>query len=286
MSLIELMMGLLLTSVASLGAFTAWAQGRARYESAQTLGRLQERAQYVFSTLEPELQLAGFFGVHGASLLPQAIEPASASSCGAGQATRLLAPVETSSGYALACTPQQPGAVADSAVLTVRRASAQSATPDAGRMQVLTSLEHPAARGVIIDGALPAGVTLKPGVTELRDLIVRSWYVARESDGSANGNGDPTEPALRVKSLTRVAGQPRFVDTEVMPGVEGLGVQLGVRDGALPGHVRWIDAGESPLGAAVVAVKLTLHLRSGPQARPVRHLSVTRRFAVRNAEAA
>lgn len=282
MSLIELMMGLLLTSVASLGAFTAWAQGRARYESAQTLGRLQERAQYVFSTLEPELQLAGFYGVQGASLLPQPIEPASASSCGAGQATRLLAPVETSRGYALACTPQQPGAVADSAVLTVRRASAQSATPDAGRMQVLTSLEHPAARGVIVDGVLPAGVTLKPGITELRDLIVRSWYVARESDG----NGDPTEPALRVKSLTRVAGQPRFVDTEVMPGVEGLGVQLGVRDGALPGQVRWIEAGESSLGAAVVAVKLTLHLRSGPQVRPVRHLSVTRSFAVRNAEAA
>jgi hypothetical protein len=273
------MLGLLLTSLASLGAFTAWTQGRARYETSQSLGRLQERAQYVFSTLEPELQLAGFFGVHGASLLPEAIEPASASNCGAGQATRLLAPVETSRGYALACTPQQPGALADSAVLTVRRASAQAALPDAGRMQVLTSLEHPAARGVIIDGTLPAGVTLKPGITELRDLIVRSWYVARESDG----NGDPTEPALRVKSLTRVAGQPRFVDTEVMPGIEGLGVQLGARDLASPGGVRWIDAGESPLGAAVVAVRVTLHVRSGPRLRPVRHLSVTRSFAIRNA---
>ena len=282
MSLVELMLGLLLTSIASLGAFTAWAQGRARYESSQVLGRLQERAQYVFSTLEPELQLAGFYGVHGASLLPQAIEPASASSCGAGQATRLLVPVETSRGYALACTPQQPGAIADSAVLTIRRASAQSASPEAGRLQVLTSLQYPAARGVIVDGKLPDGVSLKPGVTELRDLIVRSWYVARESDGT----GDPKEPALRVKSLTRVAGQPRFVDTEVMPGVEGLGVQLGVRDGALPGGLRWIEAGESPLGAAVVAVKLTLHIRSGPQSRPVRHLSVTRSFAVRNAEAA
>ena len=53
------------------------------------------------------------------------------------------------------------------------------------------------------------------------------------------------------------------------------------------GHVPVkIEAGESPLGAAVVAVKLTLHLRSGPQVRPVRHLSVTRSFAVRNAEVA
>jgi len=280
MSLVELMVGMLLTSIASLGAFTAWAQGRARYETTQALGRLQERAQYVFSTLEPELQLAGYYGVHGASLLPQAIEPPSAASCGAGQATRLLSPVEASSSYALACTPQPPGAVAGSAVLTVRRASAQAATPDAGRLQVLTSVSTPSARKVIVDGALPADVMLSAGITELRDLIVRSWYVARESDGV----GD--EPALRVKSLTRVTGQPRFVDTEVMPGVEGLGIQLGLRDVKSPGGLRYIEAGESPLGASVLSVRVTLHLRSSPLSRPVRHLSVTRSFTVRNAEAA
>jgi Tfp pilus assembly protein PilE len=279
MSLVELMLGLLLTSIASLGAFTAWAQGRARYETTQAMGRLQERAQYVFSTLEPELQLAGYYGVHGASLLPQAIEPPSAASCGAGQATRLLAPVEASSGYALACTPQPPGAVAGSAVLTVRRASAQLSTPEAGRLQLLTSLTTPGARGLIADGRLPPDLALSPGITELRDLLVRSWYVARASDGP----GD--EPALRVKSLTRVAGRPRFVDTEVMPGVEGLGLQLGLRDANAPGGLRYIDAGESPLGAPVVAVRVTLHLRSSPLSRPVRHLSVTRSFTLRNAAA-
>jgi hypothetical protein len=40
------------------------------------------------------------------------------------------------------------------------------------------------------------------------------------------------------------------------------------------------------LGATVFAVRVTLHLRSSPLSRPVRHLSVTRSFTLRNAEAA
>ena len=54
---------------------TAFVQGRMRYDATQSLTRLQERADNAFSTLEPELQLAGYFGVPGASLLPQPIDP-------------------------------------------------------------------------------------------------------------------------------------------------------------------------------------------------------------------
>jgi hypothetical protein len=281
-SLPELLVGLLLASLASAGALTAYAQGRERYETSQAVSRLQERAAYVFSTLEPELQLAGYYGVHGAALLPTLAAPASAEHCGAGHATRLGAVVEASDGYALACAPQAPGVVPGTAVLTVRRASAQPAVPDAGRLQLLTSLDDARGRTLIANGAVPNGLRLAPGITELRDLVVRSWYVARASDG------DGAEPALRVKSLTRVAGQPRFVDTEVMPGIEGLDVALGVRDLAAvaEGGIRYVPAGAPLSGAPVVTVRVTLRLRATESARTLRHLAVTRTFALRNAAAA
>ncbi len=59
-----------------------------------------------------------------------------------------------------------------------------------------------------------------PRGIERRDLLLRVYYVARAADG------DAATPALRMKSLTSVAGQPAFVDTEVMPGVEALQAQL------------------------------------------------------------
>jgi hypothetical protein len=91
-----------------------------------------------------------------------------------------------------------------------------------------------------------------------------------------------------MKSLTRVAGQPRFVDTEVMPGVEGLDVALGVRDlAATPeGGIRYVPAGAAVPAAPVVAVRVTLRLRATESAQMLRHLTVTRTFALRNAEAA
>ena len=282
MSLPELLIGLLLASLASAGALTAYAQGRAQYETSQAVSRLQERATYVFSTLEPELQLAGYYGVHGASLLPAPAAPAPATLCGPTQATRLDVPIETSDHYTLACPPDASGVVPSTSLLTVRRASAQQAVPDAGRLQVLTSLDDPRGRALLADGRLPSGIRMNPGLTELHDLVVRSWYVARASDG------DGTEPALRVKSLTRVAGEPRFVDTEVMPGVAGMEVQLGVRDdtASTEGGVRFVAAGAPLPIAPVVAVRVTLTLQATGSARSVRRLAVTRRFALRNAGSA
>lgn len=280
MNLTELMIGLLLASLAAVGALTAFSQGRSRYDVSQALNRLQERATYVFSALEPELQLAGYYGVHGAALLPPATAPASAEACGPGLTTRLGVPVEAQATYSLDCAAHTSGAMPGSAVLILRRASAQPGAPDPGRMQVLTSLDDARARAVLTDGTLPGGAHLEAGLTELRDLVVRCWYVARESDG------DDHQPALRVKSLTRVAGQPRFVDTEVMPGVEGLDVELGLRDASAPDGVRFIASGTPAGGAQAVAVRVTLRLRATETALRARRLTVTRSFALRNAESA
>ena len=92
------------------------------------------------------------------------------------------------------------------------------AEPTPGRVQLLGTVLSPVSRTLIWDGTLPPGAALLPSQTELRDLIVRSYYVARSADG------DRYTPALRVKSLTAIAGTPAFVDTEVMAGIEDLQV--------------------------------------------------------------
>jgi hypothetical protein len=93
----------------------------------------------------------------------------------------------------------------------------------------------------------------------VHNLVVRSYYVARDSVGRRDF------PALRVKSLTRSGAGFVFDDEEVMSGVEDLQVQLGVAaDGAFDGRaVRYLDPDSPELPwLQVVAVRLWLRVRA------------------------
>jgi Tfp pilus assembly protein PilW len=199
-TLIELLFAMLLAGFAMAGALTGLAQAQRIWRDTEQLGRLHERAQYVFSTLEPELQMAGYFGSawHPQSGNVTADVSGSVTGCGNTTVLPLQPAVRVIRGWTLPCNAQGRGAQPESDVLILRRASTRiTAVPD---------------------GALQ--VQLAPPRPESRDLHVRIFYVARAADG------DPDTPALRVKSLTAVAGEPAFVDTEVMPGVEALQIEL------------------------------------------------------------
>ena len=58
----------------------------------------------------------------------------------------------------------------------------------------------------------------------MRDLEVRKYYIANDSVDRHHW------PALRVKALTESRGAAQFRDEEVLPGVEDLQVEFGVRD--------------------------------------------------------
>jgi hypothetical protein len=257
-TLVELLISMTLVATLSAGGLTAYARANATYRTQSAQQRQYERAQYVFGTLEPELQMAGFFGAAGspAALAANGV-PASAAGCGVDVVARIDRPVEERSSLAAGCVARsalQPGSEA----LIVRRASAHPAVPRAGRALWVVMDHAGAGSQVIWNGVLPPG----PPPAELRDLIVRLYYVARSADG------DAAMPALRVKTLTEVAGAPAMVDTEVMPGVESLQVDL------LP-------------PAAPQSVRVSLRIRAdaadaGTQ-NAGRVLSVTRHFRLRNA---
>lgn len=240
-TLVELLVGMLLAALATAGALTALARGQVAWRDADRVERLHERAQYVFGTLEPEVQMAGYFG---ADAQPQ-VDPLPAAAiiahCGSNTVLPLRPAVRVLQGsWRLACNPQGQGAMPGSDVLLLRRASTRITSPQ-GALQLRDA--SPSSGG--------------------RDLIVRIFYVAHASDG------DPRTPALRVKSLTAVAGEPAFIDTEVMPGVEDLQVDL-LPDSVAPRSVR-------------------IRLRVRPDAADVRPgesipaIAIDRRFNLRNA---
>ncbi len=211
-TLIELLIAMLLAGIAVTGALTGLAQAQRIRGEAERLARMHERAQYVFGTLEPELQMAGYFGSDRAPQLSgdMASTTGGATSCGIDAVLPLQPPVRVMEGnWSLPCPAQGQGAKPGSDALILHRASTRIAAVADGALQLVSSATPP----------------------EPRDLFVRIYYIARAADGDAH------TPALRVKSLTAVAGKPAFVDTEVMPGVDDLQVEL-LPDAAAPRSVR------------------------------------------------
>jgi prepilin-type N-terminal cleavage/methylation domain-containing protein len=257
-TMVELLVAMLLFVGLGAGGFAAWTRGNAAWREAAVEQILHERAQYVFASLEPELQMAGYFGQYPARPLAAASVPVAARDCGIELVQRLERPVEVAAAYQLPCVARGGGAVAGSQQLTVRRVSVQPAAAASGRAQWLSS---PVAGELTwnITAAAPAPA---PAGMERRDLLLRVYYVA------CNADGDAATPALRMKSLTSVAGNPAFVDTEVMPGVEALQAEL------------------FPAAPSAGRLRLTLTLRTDQaDARhgQVRRITVTREFALRNA---
>ena len=263
LSLVELLVALAIGSVLIVGAVTVYSNSRSTYAVNESIARLQERGRYVMSVVEPDIELAGYYGftnlpdtlrlVNGAApsnvlaTAPQLRQrpippmpavpiaapglPASAQSCGTNFAVDVLTPVQGSNDeFELgpdrtgACDAFGSGAAADTDTLTLRRASAEPADDaEAGRLQIYASrLRSRTAQQLFADGVSPGAVDAD---NDIYDLIVRAYYVSGDSVEN------PGLPALRVKSLTSVAGNPAFVDNEVMPGVEDLQVQFGIDSG-------------------------------------------------------
>jgi hypothetical protein len=97
---------------------------------------------------------------------------------------------------------------------------------------------------VFADGALPATPALDANNVQVRNLVVRSYYI------SANSDTQTGLPALRVKVLSTSGGAPAFVDDstvdptsgEVVAGVQDMQVQFGIDTGDYNGDGA-IDAG-------------------------------------------
>jgi len=239
LSLIELMVALTIGSLLIIGAVTVYVQSRSTYRINETVSRMQENARYAMSLLEPDIRLANHWGLMSDPLMitgtvgnaPMAV-PAAAQVCGATFPIDFRLPVDGDNGaYGLTCpvAPAAGGALAGTDTLIIRRAATDAVAADADRMQVYTT-RHGVASRVFIGGAAPGPIVIDPlygPSAEVRDLIVRAYYIAQQSSIGAN------IPALRRKTLEGGGALgPHFDDEEVMPGIEDMQVQFGLDVGA------------------------------------------------------
>ena len=294
-TLVELMIALVVGAVAVIAALEIYARGRDIYRVNERVARLQEQGRVAFATIEPDLELAGYYGftqladairfVRGANPdvpiatadqlrqfpfragapmpVPVPGLPAGAHACGVNFAVDVATPVQGSNDEFVlgrsptaACNPY------------LRRVETQPGAAEANRLQIYASRHTSRSSQLMFaDGNAPGVIDEHHRV---HNLVVRVYYVARDSVGQRN------VPALRVKSLTRSGTGVVFDEDEVMPGVEDLQVQFGIAAsgnaeapaaspfGVTSGRVaRYVDPGSPDLRwAQVVSVRVWLRVRA------------------------
>jgi len=294
-TLLELMIALAIGAIAVLVSLTLFARTREVYRINEQVARLQEHGRLAMAVIQPDVELAGFYGftrspqtvrlirsgdrenvIASAEQLrqfpllpggaaPVAIEglPAGAHACGVNFAVDVWTPAQASNNTfalgraATACNPYQGRAQAGADTLTLRRVETQAVTAEANRLQLYASLNtSQSAQWMFADGNAPGPQDQHHRV---HNVVVRTYYVARDSVGRRDF------PALRVKSLTRSGAGLVFDDEEVMSGVEDLQVQLGVgADASFNGRaVRYLDPDSPELPwLEIVAVRVWLRVRA------------------------
>jgi type IV pilus assembly protein PilW len=253
--MVSLALGLLL-----LAAFIAVLQNcRREFAASESLAALQDSARQALSVIVPDIEHAGFFGFASSpvtrftqggrviagsdelrqpdvlhAVAPVPALPEGAHDCGVNFAVDLEIAVQGNNNAFAAgvdardCAPTAAagGARARADTLTVRHASRAQTRPLAGRLQLYSRrLEAHGPASLFADGRAPGPMDAE---SEVRDLEVRSYYIANDSVDRRRW------PALRVKALTEARGAAQFRDEEIMPGVEDLQVEFGLRDPADP----------------------------------------------------
>ena len=246
-TLVELMIAMAIGLLALAALFSMLQSTSRALATRESVAEMQERARYALSTIEADVQLAGYYGlsahgndfgflsagvaVAGSAQLQQTAAPlaalgTAAQSCGDNFAINLALPLQADDNRfqlgvnrRAACGPRG-GARPGSDTLTIRRATTTATLPDGNRLQLLVNRLDRRQRWLLSDATLPAGVVLQAGQLEVHDANLRSYYVSNDSVAV------PGTPALRMKELTRVAGRVDFNDTELMPGIEDLQVEF------------------------------------------------------------
>ena len=298
-TLIELMIAMTIGIATVVAALEVLAKVRDVYRINERLARLQEQGRTAFAMMEPDIEMAGLYGftqdaetirlisdgnrshvvasapalrqfpITVGAPLPPAVGslPAGAHACGVNFAVDVSMPVQGSNNlFALGrspgtdCGPYQGRAQAGADTLTLRRVATQPSAPEANRLQIYAARETSrSAQYLFADGHAPGPID---DDHEVHDLLVRTFYVARDSVGQRG------VPALRVKSLTRSGSSLTFDEDEVMSGIEDLQVELGVSLDGTGRATHYVEPDSPALpGAQIVTVRVWLRVRAD-QAEP------------------
>jgi prepilin-type N-terminal cleavage/methylation domain-containing protein len=270
--LVELMVALAIGAFVMSGSIAIYLEARKARASLDTSARLQEIARYAMAVIEPDVRMAGYWGLTNragsVTAHPSLAFPAKCGGTAWITATRRYVDGSNNAYLAAAnCTALYGGAEPGADVLVVRRASAQRIAPqrpviaatDRDRVLVVTS--HSGGEIFLpmsIGNGIPAGyaTTDVAGETpraDTRALLVNAYYVSAGSSMSRD------HPALRRKTL---AAGPDIADEEVIAGIEDLQFQLGLDTDGDSDADRFVNPGSVPDGALPVSVRVWLRVRA------------------------
>jgi type IV pilus assembly protein PilW len=303
LSMIELLVSLAIGSFIIIGAVMVYSQTRNTYTVNETQARLQENARYALAIMEPDIQLAGNYGftnsandlmwgptqTFAADLEPSdpARGPTAVHDCGRNFAINVLMALD---GANDAYSPYMGCAVgaaavterANTDVLTIRRASTEAVAASVTRVQIYANRLLKTQQQIFNSSTAPG---VLDNWHEIRNLLVRSYYVGNNSAARANF------PTLWRKSLGTDGVAPVLQDEEIMPGVEDFQVQFGIDTGDRNGDgipdtdvlppfnvpdttngivSRWVAPGDAltksvaagGINAQIVAVRVWLRIRA------------------------
>jgi type IV pilus assembly protein PilW len=283
MTLIELMTALAIGAFLMLGAVTVFMQSRTTFRINESLARMQETARFAIDALEPEIRMAGYWGLTSTATnildrtAPIAANGFGKNLCGTGGLLTLdLAVAGTNNGYGFTCAGvPTPVPESNSDTLVVRRAAEDFETPplsgvNTRRIQTVRGTGESRA----FTGEVPP-FTYDPDTNEIHRLFVNGFYVNRTSTVSAAGN---QVPSLKVQTLLASGS---IQNQEVIPGVEDLQIQFGVDTdapgtadrGSIDRYVNpndpMIDPGNADFNpnAEILAVRVWIRVRAEREER-------------------
>jgi type IV pilus assembly protein PilW len=266
LTLIELMIAMAIGTFLLLGAVTVYTQGRQNYQTAEGISRVQENLRFAMDVLEPDVRMAGFWGMHNKSNDSEVVATGVTVLCNGNNVSAwALNPnfpvdgvnnitVAGAANVAANCPAFGSGIQLNTDVLEIRRASGepQPLTDD----QVQIESHHEGSR-LMADGVRPAGFAGPPSSNTFH-AIVNAWYVSRDSNNMVG------VPSLRRRTLI---GED-MVDEEVIVGVENMQVQFGVDTNGDANIDRYVDPEHAALaGNQIISVRLWFLMRSENEER-------------------
>lgn len=269
LTLIELMVSMLIGIFLVLGAVTVYTQGRQNYTANEGIARLQENLRFALDIIEPDVRLAGFWGMNsvptgvnqngmlvtcdGNDVSNWVFDPQGG---GAGP-TGLVAINNIQAGQANQvannCPAHPSNIIVNTDVLEIRRVSAQGVNLVPGEILLQSGVEGAVAFN---NGAVPPEFNdVDPNRMDTFSMVVNSWYVANSS------NSFDDVPSLRRRTLRGGV----MVDEEVIAGVENMQIQLGLDTDLTPDNNvdQYVDP-DDPLAAnnPILAVRVWMLIRA------------------------
>jgi type IV pilus assembly protein PilW len=267
LTLVEIMIALVIGLLLVIGATSVYLQSRSTYKVSDSTARLQEIARYALDIIEPDIRLAGNWGLINTPSKINTTGPfAITNSCEANWVTNIDEYISardgistSGSGYNLACAGTNAPVAAStgtalwSDLLIVRHASAtpKSLNSAIRKMQIQTSR----ADGALFStGVLPAPYTAATSSTF--DVVVNAYYISRVAGSPSSF---PLWQLRRQELLAGTSGSDGLVsDQEVIPGIQDLQIQLGVDTSGDRAADQYVNPESVPVGSRVVSARIWL----------------------------